>query len=306
MRAGSGGGGGLGRSLPTLAALNASPAMAWMAGGVPDPLDPLSRKKKVNDLANFATAGSRMEHYAWGSATREQRMNKALARANKVGGIGTQAGLANAADGLGDFGVQPGEMLPVFMALNAKPEMVDAELRAGAVMRNSRSDHPTGWLPLRNTLAMSRAVENHPALGGDAAVGQVVHDAMVEKLAVTSNNFARHTSKNRSDLFPMSQHDHDFIDMITKPDPKTGATALWDNELELRRIATPDMWNSVSREARWTISDMAAQEHLSLVDAYRQEKNDTNLNALRRSSSRLANIAHLNPETGMMGGPFAQ
>lgn len=318
MRSNSGGGRGLGRSLPTLAALNASPAMAWMAGAVPDPLDPLARKKKVNDLANFATADARREHYAWGTSTRKERTNKALDRANKAGGLHTQRGLANAVDGLGDWKTAGGEMLPIFTSLGVNSEHIDAAYRAASVMQNSRSDHPTGWGPIRNTLAMSRAVENHPAEGAEG-VGFIDHNGMVQHLQVTAGNFARHTNKGRADLFPLSVKDQDFVERITgqRYDKRarnpldTGNQGLWDSELGMRNL-TADEWNSVSREARWTIAHAGAQEHLSRIDTYRQRleagtddaATEAAYNHMRRSSSRIANIAHLNPNGGM-NGPFA-
>ncbi|WP_139347989.1 hypothetical protein [Nocardia donostiensis] len=302
IRAG-GGGSGMGR-LSALNTINSSPVLAWVAGGVVNPLNPLARARRKNEVTNLLTADQRIDQYEWGHVGRQAWVSKARDRANKAGGIMSALGVANAFDGLGDIKTPEAQLISTIVAAGGTAEMAMAGMRATAALNSALVTNPYGWGPLQKALASARGIENHPiedlldASGNvlKGGVGDAVHDAFASKAVVAATNFARHTNINRG---PLTAEDQAFVNRVK---------AHWNSDQTIRQIQ-PHEWEQASRNARWALAHDAASEHLKVVTEYQQSLNDPVARAaahdrLLESSGRLANIDHLHPDDGP--DPFNQ
>ncbi|MEV0110534.1 hypothetical protein AB0H42_29935 [Nocardia sp. NPDC050799] len=285
---GGGGGGGGGGSLSGLAAMaalntvNSSPVTAWLMAATPSPFSPLARGRKRSDLANMITADSRMDTYQWGDYSRANWLRKAKTRADKVGGMGTAAGIANALDGLGDNRVPDGNMASALIAAGGPDFMVSHALRAAAAQKSSMSSNPFGWGPLQKALAASRAIENHVRPTDPIEL----RHAFASQAVVAADNFARHTNAPP----PGTVVNHGFVNRVRQH---------WDSDVALRAAITPDEWNSVGRGTRWTIATEVTTAFQQAAHAYEANPTDMNRRRVMQWSHRLANLDHMDPESGL-------
>ncbi|MGW0179017.1 hypothetical protein [Nocardia sp. NPDC003345] len=281
---GGGGGGGL-TGLAAIAALNtvnSSPVTGWLMMGTPNPLNPLSRGRRRSDLANMRTADSREETYRWSGLSRANWLRKAHARADPYGGMDNALGAANALDGLGDSRVPDSYLASVLRAGGTSDEHVHQVLRASAAMKASMSTNPYGWAPLQKAIAASRAVENH-LRPTDSITTQ---RAFAAQAVVAAENFARHTNTP----IPGAVTDVGFINRVRQN---------WDSDLALRAAITPDEWNNVGRNTRWTIASEAATAFRQAAVDYHDSPSDITRMELARWSNRVANLDHLDPASGL-------
>ncbi|MET8797780.1 hypothetical protein ABZV91_15245 [Nocardia sp. NPDC004568] len=285
---GGGGGGGGGGSLSGLAAIaalntiNNSPVTGWLMAATPGPLNPLARGKKMSDLANIQTADSRIELYRWGQLGRANWLRKAQARAVGYGGMANPLGAANALDGLGDSRVPDSYLAAVLRAGNAPDELVHQVLRAQAAMKASMSTNPYGWAPLQKALAASRAVENHLRPTDTDSTKR----AFAAQAVVAADNFARHTSSPP----PGAVINHGFVSRVRQN---------WDSDLALRSAISPDEWNAVGRNTRWAIASEVSESFRSAANQYYNTPTESARRELARWSTRVANLDHLDPGSGL-------
>lgn len=282
---GSGGGGGGLSGLAAIAALNtvnSSPVTGWLAMGTPNPLNPLARGRRRSDVANMRTAASREQTYTWSAMGRANWLAKAYARAEPHGGMSAALGVASALDGLGDSRVPDSYLASVLRAGGTPDEQVHQVLRAQAAMKASMSTNPYGWAPLQKAIAASRAVENH-LRPTDTVTTQ---RAFAAQAVVAADNFARHTSAPP----PGVMVDHAFMTRVRRN---------WDSDTALRHAITPDEWNAVGRNTRWTIANEAATSFQQAAHNYYNDPSDITRHELSRWSARVANLDHLDPEAGL-------
>lgn len=285
--AGGGGGGGSGSmsmiaQMAALNTLNSSPLVGWLAMRTANPLSPLARGRKKNDLTNIATADARLETYHWGSLGRANWRQKALGRAEKWGGMNEALGLANALDGLGDSRAPDSLMNSILLATGGNEAMVDQVLRAAAVQKATASPNPFGFVPLQKALAAARAVENHT----DSGTSELARRAFAAQAAVAADNFLRHTNSP----MPGAIVNQEFINRVRRH---------WDSDIALRNAITPKEWNSVGRNTRWAIGRELAMAHNRAAHAYYQSPNESNRRELMRWATRIANLDHLDPSMGL-------
>ncbi|WP_459549671.1 hypothetical protein [Nocardia sp. X0981] len=281
---GSGGGGGLSgiAALAALNTVNSSPVTSWLLGATPGPLNPLARGKKRSDLANIATAGSRVEMYRWGQLGRANWLDKARVRSEPYGGMTTAMGVANALDGLGDSRVPDNWMTGLLRAAGTPDEQVHQVLRAASAQKSSMSTNPYGWGPLQKALAAGRAVENH-LLPTDSASARAAFSAQA---AVAADNFARHTNSPALG----ARIDRGFVNRVRRH---------WDSDIALANAITPAEWNAVGRDTRWAIGTEVANEFRAAAHNFNNNPNEFNRRALIQWSNRIANLDHLDPAQGL-------
>ncbi|WP_280398888.1 hypothetical protein [Nocardia carnea] len=282
---GSGGGGslsGLGM-LAALSTINNSPLTGWLMMATPGPLAPLAFGKKRSDLANIRTAAAREEMYDWSHQGRANWLMRAEARAAPYGGMNTAMGIAHAIDGLGDLKVPGSWMNAVLLAGGADHPRAHQGMRALAAMQSSMSSNPYGWGPLQKAVAAARAVENHMRPSDPLEVRQ----AFAAQAAMASSNFLRHTPAPRAGAVV----DQGFVNRVRQH---------WDSDIALRNAITPDEWNAVGRDTRWTIATEAANGFDRAAQAFGRNPNDqAALRDLSRWQMRLANLDHLDPTAGL-------
>ncbi len=285
MGGGGGGGGGSLSGLAAMAALNtvnSSPVTAWLMAATPSPFSPLARGRKRSDLANMITAESRMDTYQWGDHARANWLLKAKTRADKVGGMGTAAGIANALDGLGDNRVPDGNMAAALIASGGPDVMVSHALRAAAAQKSSMSSNPYGWGPLQKALAASRAIENHMRPSDPVDL----RNAFAAQAVVAADNFARHTNAPP----PGVPVNHGFINRVRQN---------WDSDIGLQQAITAGEWNSVGRATRWTIATEVTTAFQQAVHSYEANPTDMNRRLVTQWAHRLANLDHMDPVQGL-------
>ncbi|MEU1985867.1 hypothetical protein [Nocardia sp. NPDC019395] len=285
---GAGGGGGSGGALSGVAALaalntvNSSPVTGWMLAATPNPLNPLARGRKRSEMANIATADSRRELYRWGELGRANWLHKARRRAETHEGMAGALGVANALDGLGDSRVPDAQIAALLRAAGTPDDRVHQVLRAQSAMQASMMSNPYAWGPLRKALAASRAVENHLR----PTDSQGVREAFGAQAVVAAENFARHTNAPP----PGALVNHGFINRVRQH---------WDSDTALRDAITPDEWNAVGRDTRWTIGTEAAVNLRTAAQNYYNDRSEANRVDLTRWSTRVANLAHPDPADGL-------
>lgn len=285
---GGGGGGGGGGSLTGLAAIaalntvNSSPITGWLMAATPGPFNPLARGKKKSDLANIATADSRVELYKWGALGRANWLRKAQVRADPYGGMANPLGAANALDGLGDSRVPDSYLAAVLRAGNTPDEQVHQVLRAQAAMKASMSTNPFGWAPLQKAIAASRAVENHLR----PTDSDPTKRAFAAQAVVAAENFARHTSSPP----PGAVINQGFVSRVRQH---------WDSDIALRNAISSDEWNAVGRDTRWAIASDVAEQFRAAAVNYYKTPTESARRELARWSMRVANLDHLDPAGGL-------
>jgi hypothetical protein len=285
---GGGGGGGGGGSLTGLAAIaalntvNSSPITGWLMAATPGPFNPLARGKKRSDLANIATADSRVELYKWGALGRANWLRKAQVRADPYGGMANPLGAANALDGLGDSRVPDSYLAAVLRAGNTPDEQVHQVLRAQAAMKASMSTNPFGWAPLQKAIAASRAVENHLR----PTDSDPTKRAFAAQAVVAAENFARHTSSPP----PGAAINQGFVSRVRQH---------WDSDIALRNAISADEWNAVGRDTRWAIASDVAEQFRAAAVNYYKTPTESARRELARWSMRVANLDHLDPAGGL-------
>ncbi|NKY59814.1 hypothetical protein [Nocardia flavorosea] len=278
-----GGGGGMG-GLAALAALNtvnSSPLVAWLALRTPNPLNPLARRKKISDLANYHTADSRMEMYEWSQLGRNNWRNKAIVRAAPHGGVTNAIGLANALDGLGDSRVPDANRAPILLSLGANDVAVHQAERAVAVQAASMSKNPFGFAPLQKAVAAARAVENH--LEGQTPEARAAFAAQAE---IAATNFLRHTNRPA----PGAEINQRFVNRVRQN---------WDSDLALRNAISPRQWNQIDRNTRFAIGHEVAEAQLAAAERYRINPTAANRAELMRWTNRIASLDHMDPNMGL-------
>ncbi|NKY34787.1 hypothetical protein HGA13_17140 [Nocardia speluncae] len=282
---GSGGGGslsGLGM-LAALSTVNNSPLTGWLMMATPGPLNPLARGKKASDLANIRSAAAREEYHDWTHQGRANWLMRAQARAAPYGGMNTPMGVAHSLDGLGDLKVPGNWMNAVLLAGGTDNVLVHQGMRSLAAMQSSMSGNPYGWGPLQKAVAAARAVENH-MLPTDPIEAR---RAFASQAAMASANFLRHTPAPRAGAVV----NHGFVNRVRQN---------WDSDIALRNAITPDQWNTVGRDTRWTIATEAAQGFDRAAQAFSRNPGDrAALRDLSRWQMRLANLDHLDPASGL-------
>ncbi|MGK8503854.1 hypothetical protein [Nocardia asiatica] len=287
---GSGGGAALGMGaaqargalgvIPGMAALNTinmSPVTAWLAAATPNPLSPLSRRKKRKELDSFVISPMMRQMHEYNHSARENWRFKAAGRLRGVdGGITSALGVANVLDGLGDSKVPDAMIAPTLRAMHANDQQVVDAQRALAVQKASMSQNPFGFAPLQKAVAAARAVESH--------VGIEAHPAFAAQAVVAADNFVRHS------IAPMNPvpDNHPFVRRVL---------AAVDDEQQLRRI-TPDDWRDAGRDVRQHIGRHLALEHQAAAQNYYTDQSDANRRLLMRSTRRISNLDSFDPDAG--------
>ncbi|MGY1949140.1 hypothetical protein [Nocardia asiatica] len=287
---GSGGGAALGMGaaqargalgvIPGMAALNTinmSPVTAWLAAATPNPLSPLSRRKKRKELDSFVISPMMRQMHEYNHSARENWRFKAAGRLRGVdGGIRSALGVANVLDGLGDSKVPDAMIAPTLRAMHANDQQVVDAQRALAVQKASMSQNPFGFAPLQKAVAAARAVESH--------VGIEAHPAFAAQAVVAADNFVRHS------IAPMNPvpDNHPFVRRVL---------AAVDDEQQLRRI-TPDDWRDAGRDVRQHIGRHLALEHQAAAQNYYTDQSDANRRLLMRSTRRISNLDSFDPDAG--------
>ncbi|WP_280493333.1 hypothetical protein [Nocardia asiatica] len=287
---GSGGGAALGMGaaqargalgvIPGMAALNTinmSPVTAWLAAATPNPLSPLSRRKKRKELDSFVISPMMRQMHEYNHSARENWRFKAAGRLRGVdGGIRSALGVANVLDGLGDSKVPDAMIAPTLRAMHANDQQVVDAQRALAVQKASMSQNPFGFAPLQKAVAAARAVESH--------VGIEAHPAFAAQAVVAADNFVRHS------IAPMNPvpDNHPFVRRVL---------AAVDDEQQLRRI-TPDDWRDAGRDVRQHIGRRLALEHQAAAQNYYTDQSDANRRLLMRSTRRISNLDSFDPDAG--------
>ncbi|WP_433709439.1 hypothetical protein ACQP2U_23380 [Nocardia sp. CA-084685] len=271
--------GGMITTLAALNTMNTSPAMAWAALGTKNPLDPLARGRKLVDKVNRDIAQKRRDYYNNQHSARTNHRLKAVMRANAVGGINTELGLAAAIDGLGDNRIPNSILIGTLVDAGARDHLsIQNGLRATARMNSSMDKSPYGFTPLQKALAAARAVEN--------TVGDEAERAFAAQAVIAANNFAGAVGQPELGA-PIN---HPFVKTVRDN---------WDSEARLRAAITPDQWNNVGRDTRWFIGDELAQELQAAARAYYDTPTDENRILLRTWSNRVANLDHMAPDDGL-------
>ncbi|MGK8508993.1 hypothetical protein ACRS5S_13340 [Nocardia asiatica] len=287
---GSGGGAALGMGaaqargalgvIPGMAALNTinmSPVTAWLAAATPNPLSPLSRRKKRKELDSFVISPMMRQMHEYNHSARENWRFKAAGRLRGVdGGIRSALGVANVLNGLGDSKVPDAMIAPTLRAMHANDQQVVDAQRALAVQKASMSQNPFGFAPLQKAVAAARAVESH--------VGIEAHPAFAAQAVVAADNFVRHS------IAPMNPvpDNHPFVRRVL---------AAVDDEQQLRRI-TPDDWRDAGRDVRQHIGRHLALEHQAAAQNYYTDQSDANRRLLMRSTRRISNLDSFDPDAG--------
>jgi hypothetical protein len=262
--------------------VNSSPITGWLMAATPGPFNPLARGKKRSDLANIATADSRVELYKWGALGRANWLRKAQVRADPYGGMANPLGAANALDGLGDSRVPDSYLAAVLRAGNTPDEQVHQVLRAQAAMKASMSTNPFGWAPLQKAIAASRAVENHLR----PTDSDPTKRAFAAQAVVAAENFARHTSSPP----PGAAINQGFVSRVRQH---------WDSDIALRNAISADEWNAVGRDTRWAIASDVAEQFRAAAVNYYKTPTESARRELARWSMRVANLDHLDPAGGL-------
>ncbi|MEV6326074.1 hypothetical protein AB0M45_33655 [Nocardia sp. NPDC051787] len=279
-------GGGLMSGLAALNTINMSPAAAWLLAATPNPLNPLSRRKKRKELDQIATSPMLRQMHEYNDAARANWRFKAAGRLRGIdGGIRSALGVANVLDGLGDSKVPDAMIAPILLAMNAADQQVVDAQRALAVQKASMSQNPFGFAPLQKAVAAARAVESH--------VGIDAHPAFAAQAVVAADNFVRHS------IAPMNQvsDNHSFVRRLFDTSGP-GGSALVDDEHRLRNEISADDWRNAGRDVRQHIGRRLALEHQAAANAYFQDQSDINRQALMRSTRRISNLDVLDPNAG--------
>ncbi|WP_174190049.1 hypothetical protein [Nocardia barduliensis] len=266
--------------VPGMAALNTinmSPVTAWLAAATPNPLSPLSRRKKRKELDSFVISPMLRQMHEYTHSARENWRFKAAGRLRGVdGGIRSALGVANVLDGLGDSKVPDAMIAPTLLAMHADDQQVVDAQRALAVQKASMSQNPFGFAPLQKAVAAARAVESH--------IGIEAHPAFAAQAVVAADNFVRHS------IAPMNPvpDNHPFVRRVL---------AAVDDEQQLRTI-TPDDWRDAGRDVRQHIGRHLALEHQAAAQNYYNDQSDANRRLLMRSTRRISNLDSFDPDAG--------
>ncbi|MBF6472009.1 MULTISPECIES: hypothetical protein [Nocardia] len=268
---------GLVAGMSALNTINMSPATAWLLAATPNPLSPLSRRKKRKELDSFVTSPMLRQMHEYNNAARANWRFKAAGRLRGVdGGIRSALGVANVLDGLGDSKVPDAMIAPTLRAMHADDQQVVDAQRAVAVQKASMSQNPFGFAPLQKAVAAARAVESH--------VGIDAHPAFAAQAVVAADNFVRHS------IAPMNPvpDNHPFVQRVL---------AAVDDEQRLRTI-TPDDWRDAGRDVRQHIGRHLALEHQAAAQNYYDDQSDANRRLLMRSTRRISNLDSFDPDAG--------
>ncbi|WP_433206490.1 hypothetical protein ACQP1G_20095 [Nocardia sp. CA-107356] len=265
-------------TMAAVSAVNSSPITAWLAAGTLNPLNPLAFGRKTVDKANIKSAPMNLESQEWNKATRKNARLKALARAEKEGGLHTELGLAAAVDGLGDSAVTGPAAAAVLLALGVPHAQIHNAQRATAVQTASRSNDSGGFAPLQKAVAAALAVENH--------VGDKAHRNFAAQAVIAAQNFRRHAAGPAKNAVL----DNAFIAKVE---------AHADSDIALRKHVTAKDWSNADRDTRWYLGKKFAEDHLARAQAYYRNPTDKNREGLTESARRLTNLHHVKPEQGV-------
>ncbi|WP_040785485.1 hypothetical protein [Nocardia pneumoniae] len=279
--------------MSSLNTINASPVTAWLLGATVSPLNPLSRRKKQVDLNNIAMSPMQRELVERNHAALENWLFKAAGRSEGLAGA---LRVANVLDGLGDSKA-PDAMLGTLMRANGATdaEVTDA-LRAAAVQKASMKEfNPLGFAPLQKAIAAGYAVENHQNAGRALP-------AFAAQAVVAADNFVRHSTAPMNQLNfanpNITPRNAAAVRFVQRVLGAPGQPGVVDNEQRLRAI-TPQEWLAAGRDARQHIGRQLALQHQEAATNYYHNRNDTNLQALQRSTRRLANFNNFDPNRGL-------
>lgn len=268
---------GLVAGMSALNTINMSPMTAWLLAATPNPLSPLSRRKKRKELDSFVTSPMLRQMHEYNNAARANWRFKAAGRLQGVdGGINSALGVANVLDGLGDSKVPDSMIAPILRAMNATDQQVVDAQRAAAVQKASMSQNPFGFAPLQKAVAAARAVESH--------VGIPAHPAFAAQAVVAADNFVRHS------IAPMNAvpDNHPFVQRVM---------AAVDDEQRLGTI-TPDDWRAAGRDVRQHIGRRLALQHQDAAQNYFNDQSEANRRLLMRSTRRISNLDSFDPDAG--------
>ncbi|MET9030425.1 hypothetical protein ABZW96_33090 [Nocardia sp. NPDC004168] len=272
--------------LSALNTVNMSPATAWLAAATPNPFSPMSRRKKRKELDSFVTSPMMRQMHEYNDFARSNWRFKAAGRLQGVeGGITSALGVANVLDGLGDSKVPDSMIAPILRAMHATDQQVVDAQRALAVQKASMSQNPFGFAPLQKAIAAASAVENH--------VGIAAHPAFAAQAVIAADNLVRHSTAPMNPI----PNDHPLVRRLFEPTAPTGIS-LVDDEHRLRAEINADDWRNAGRDVRQHIGRRLAVEHQAAAQTYFGDQNDTNRQALMRSTRRLSNLDGVTSDVG--------
>ncbi|MFB8006003.1 hypothetical protein [Nocardia sp. NPDC056000] len=246
VRAGGSGGIGLIPKLAMLNTLNASPAAAWMAGGVVNPMNPLSRRRRKMDKENMAASPMSLETHEWNKSARDNWIHKAGLRSDGTNGPKTDLQVANILDGLYDSKAPDAMLIPAMLWAGATHQQVINAERALAAQKASMMVDPIGVPAVQKAVAATFGVHNHLRDGDPKS-------AIASQAVVAADNFARHA------LAPVNAVDDNdpFVRWVMQ-----GAS------LDQLAAITPAQWRAAGVDKRLHIGNQLALRHQTLAHAY--------------------------------------
>ncbi|GAA5104500.1 hypothetical protein GCM10023319_73330 [Nocardia iowensis] len=250
-------------ALTALNTLNASPALGWLWAGTPNPLNPLSRKKKTIDTINAQRFPWQLQEAKMQHLSRMGAIEEARERAANDGGFDTALGVASAYERLLDLEVSNELRIGMLEVSGATRAAARAARIAASVESRSNKRNMMGYDPVQRAIASALAIDGHAEYADPTALAA---------RAVVSARFAEASSR------------------VSDPAKVNEAQAAYF-------LANPDRkrkdWEKLNDETRWEIGRRAAQAHSLAAYNYYLEPSDINLRMLQQTTNRLSTLDHL-------------
>ncbi|GAB2452414.1 hypothetical protein GCM10027262_77020 [Nocardia tengchongensis] len=242
---------GLVARLGTVNTINQSPVTAWLAGGVPNPLSPMARKRAKVERQNLAVAPMNNEAARWNQLARDNARIK-------VGTTGrprrrTALELATMIDKLGDEKVPESQWIPMMVEAGATPTQASQTMRAHAVQKAMLIDG-YGVPAIQKAIAAAYAIDNH--LDHDPAT----REAIAAKSVIGANNAKTSSLKPNRALSPAErEYAKKFMAL---PEDK------------MRKEVESKIWKTKSKDLKWYIGSSMTKSHADLTTQYEKTFSD--------------------------------
>ncbi len=276
---------GLLAGLAAVTTISSSPATAWLAGRVMNPLAPRSIARQHAELTAMESAPLTLQRMQWLQANRDTWERAARWRAAQAGGVDTPMSVGHVMDILIDSGVPKRELNGALTAVGAHPvDMLHAD-RAMAVQDTTMSQSPYRTTRQQQALAAWESVLNHP-LGPERELRE--HLAFAARAHIAAHKLARDMpSPKGANWLGNSMVDHDFVHDIRQN---------WDSSDALRAAVGPDRWRAANSETRLRLGAELAADLRAATERYYQQPNTGNLALADRTARRIARLASASPE----------